>query len=70
MVQIASLFGTHVLGQEFDSAAQLSKRTGSAWNCPWGHANKRPAGINRKSRVSCSSPRFLSSATWPSMPKK
>ena len=48
----------------FDSATQLCKRLGSVWNCPWGHALKRPPGINRKSRVLYPDPRFLSSATW------
>ena len=48
----------------------LSKRPGSVWNCLWGHALKRTPGINRKSRVSHPGPRFLSSATWPSLPKK
>ena len=38
------------------------------WNCLWGHALKRSPRINCKSRVSC--PGFLSSATWPSLPKK
>ena len=35
-----------------------------------GHAHKRSAGINRKSRISYPGPGFLSSATWPSLPKK
>ena len=60
----------HALGLEFGSAAQLSKRPGSVWNCLWGHALKRSPGINRKSRVSYPGPGFLSSATWPSLPKK
>ena len=60
----------HALGLEFDSAAQLSKRPGSVWNCPWGNALKRSPGIIRKSRVSYPGPGFLSSATWPSLPKK
>ena len=34
------------------------------------HALKRSLGINRKSRVSYAGPGFLSSATWPSLPKK
>ena len=59
----------HALGLEFGSAAQLSKRPGSVWNCLWGNALKRP-GIIRKSRVSYPGPGFLSSATWPSLPKK
>ena len=58
----------HVLGLEFGSAAQLSKRPGSMWNCQWGNALKRSPGIIGKSRVSY--PGFLSSATWPSLPKK
>ena len=70
MVQTASLHGTHVLGLEFGSAAQLSKRPGSVWNCLWGNALKRSPGIIRKSRVSYRGPGFLSSATWPSLPKK
>ena len=60
----------HALGLEFGSAAQLSKRLGSVWNCLWGNALKRSPGIIRKSRVPYSGPRFLSSATWPSLPKK
>ena len=70
MVQTASLHGTHALGLEFGSAAQLSKRPVSVWNCLWGHALKRSPGIIRKSRVSYPVPGFLSSATWPSLPKK
>ena len=60
----------HALGLEFGSAAQLSKRPGSVWNCLWGNAVKRSPGIIRKSRVSYPGPGFLSSATWPSLPKK
>ena len=60
----------HALGLEFGSAAQLSKRPGSVWNCLWGNALKRSPGIFRKSRVSYPGPGFLSSATWPSLPKK
>ena len=60
----------HALGLEFGSAAQLSKRPGSVWNCQWGNALKRSPGIIRKSRVSYPIPGFLSSATWPSLPKK
>ena len=70
MVQTASLHGTHALGLEFGSAAQLSKRPGSVSNCLWGHALKRSPGIIRKSRVSYPGPGFISSATWPSLPKK
>ena len=60
----------HALGLEFGSAAQLSKRPGSVWNCLWGNALKRSPGIIRKSRVSYPGPGFLSSATWPSLAKK
>ena len=60
----------HALGLEFGSAVQLSKRLGSVWNCLWGNALKRSPGILRKSRVSYPGPGFLSSATWPSLPKK
>ena len=37
--------------------------------CLWGHALKRSPVINRKSRVLYPDPGFLSSATWPSLPK-
>ena len=60
----------HALGLEFGSAAQLSKRSGSVLNCLWGNALKRSPGIIRMSRVSYPGPGFLSSATWPSLPKK
>ena len=40
------------------------------WNCLWVHAPKRSPWINRKSRVSYPGPWFLSSVTWPSLPKK
>ena len=60
----------HALGLEFGSAAQLSKRPGSVWNCLWGNALKRSPGIIRKSRVSYPGHGFLSSATWPMLPKK
>ena len=60
----------HALGLEFGSAAQLSKSPGSVWNCLWGNALKKSPGIIRKSRVSYPGPGFLSSATWPSLPKK
>ena len=59
----------HALGLEFGSAAQLSKRPGSVWNCQWGNALKISSGIIRKSRVSYPGPGFLSSSTWPSLPK-
>ena len=51
-------------------AAQLAKRPGSVWNCLLGHARKRSPGISCKSRVSYLGPGFLSSATWPLLPKK
>ena len=54
--------GMHALGLEFGSAAQLSKRPGSVWNCLWGNALKRSPGIIRKSRVSYPDPGFLSIA--------
>ena len=60
----------HALGLEFGSAAQLSKRPGSVWNCLWGNALKISPGIIRKSRVSYPGLGFLSSATWPMLPKK
>ena len=60
----------NALGLEFDSAVRLSKRPGSVWNCLWGYALKISPGINRKSRVLFPGTRFLSSATWPSLPQK
>ena len=60
----------NALGLEFGSAARLSKRPGSVWNCLWGHALERSPGIIRKSRVSYPGSGFLSSATWPSLRKK
>ena len=57
------------LGLELGSAVQLSKRPGSVWYCLWGNALKRSSGIIRKSRVLYPSPGFLSSATWPQLPK-
>ena len=41
----------NALGLESDSAAPLSKRPGTVWNCLWGNALKRSPGIIRKSRV-------------------
>ena len=60
----------YALGLEFGSAARLSKRPGSVWNCLWGSALKRSPVVIRKSRVSYPGPGFLSSATWPSLLKK
>ena len=54
----------HALGLEFGSAAQLSKRPGSVWNCLWGNALERSPGIFRKSMVSYPIPGFLSSAMY------
>ena len=70
MVQTASCMALNALGSEFGSAAQLFKRPVSVWNCLWGNALKRSPGISRKSRVLYPVPGFLSSATWPSLPKK
>ena len=70
MVQTAFLHCTFALGQDFDSAAGLSKRSGRVWNCLWVHALKSSPRINCKSTISYPGPRFLSSATWPSMLKK
>ena len=60
----------HAIELEFGSAAHLFKRLGSVRNCLWGNALKRSPGIIRKSRVSYPDPGFLSSATWPMLPKK
>ena len=60
----------HALGLEFGSTAQLSKRPDSVLNCLWGNALERSPGVIRNSRVSYPVPGFLSSATWPSLPKK
>ena len=60
----------HALGLEFGSAARLSKRPGSVWNCLWGNALKRSPWTIRKSRVSYPGPGFLTCGTWPSLPKK
>ena len=60
----------NALGLEFGSAARLSKRLGSVWNCLRGHALKRSTWISRKNRVSYPGPGFLSSATSPLLPKK
>ena len=70
MVQTASLHGMQCVRVGVGSEAQLSKRPGSVWNCLWGNKLKRSPGIIRKSRVSYPGPGFLSSATWPSLPKK
>ena len=69
MVQTASLHGTQCIRV---GVWQCSPTVGpgSVWNCLWGNALKRSPGIIRKSRVSYPVPGFLSSATWPSLPKK
>ena len=46
-----SINARNALSQEFGSAAQLSKRPGSVWNCLWENALKRSPGTIRKSRV-------------------
>ena len=38
--------------------------------CLWGHALKKASGINSKSRVLYPDLGYLSSATWPALPKK
>ena len=60
----------NALGLEFGSAAQLSKRPDSVWNCLLAHALEISPGIIRKRSVLYPGPGFLSSATWPSLPKK
>ena len=59
-VELLAWHAIYALGLEF----------GSVWNCLWGHALKRSPGFNRKSKVSHPGPRFLSSATCHSLPKK
>ena len=54
----------------FAAEKALSKRLGSVWNCLWGNALKRSPGIIHKSSVLYPGPGFLSSATWPLLPKK
>ena len=48
------LMARNALGLKFGSAAILSKRPGSVWNCLWGHALR----INRKSKVFIPVPDF------------
>ena len=59
-----------VLRSRCSCECQLSKRLGSVWNCLWEHVLKRSPWIIRKSRVSYPVPGFLSTGTWPSLPKK
>ena len=54
----------------FIKVEPYSFRQCSVWNCLWEHALKRSPKIIRKSRVLYPGPGFLSSATWPSLPKK
>ena len=71
MVQIASLHRhACVRVGVWQCSPTVLKRPGSVWNCLWGYELKRSPGIIRKSRVSYPGPGFLSSATWPSLPKK
>ena len=60
---VGSVSASRTVGREFASRPGV-------WNCLWGNALKRSPGIIRKSRVSYPVPGFLSSATWPSLPKK
>ena len=72
MIQTASLLGMNAPGLVFGSAARLSKRLESVWNCLWGQTFKRDPGIICKSRVFYPGPGFISSATciWHSLSKK
>ena len=42
---------------------------GTHLNCLWGGALKRSPGIIRKSRILYPGPGYLSSASWPLLPK-
>ena len=53
-------------GKSLTSAARLSKRPGSVWNCLWVYALKTSPGINRMSRVLYPGTGFLFGATCPS----
>ena len=70
MYKLPPCMACNALGLEFGSAVRLSKRPGSVWNCLCRHALKSSSGIIHKSRVSYPGPTFLSSATWPLLPKK
>ena len=70
MDKLPPYMARNALGLEFSSSTQLSQRPGRVWNCLRGHALKRSPGIIHKSRVLYTGPGFLSSATWPSLPKK
>ena len=70
MVQTASLHGMHALGLEFGSAVQLSKGR-VVCGTVYGEMHlKDLLGSFVRARVSYPGPRFLSSATWHSLPKK
>ena len=70
MVQTASLHRHACVRVGVWQCSPTVQKAGSVWYCLWGNALKRSPGIIRKSRVSYPSPGFLSSATWPSLPKK
>ena len=70
MVQTAPLHGMNASGLVFGSAARLSKRLESVWNCLWEQTFKKDPGIICKSRVLYPGPGFLSSAIWHSLSKK
>ena len=62
----------NALGLDFGSAALLSKRAGSVWNCLWGHALKLKRDRSQEYGIDnlYPGPGFISSGTWPSLPKK
>ena len=66
MVQTASLHGTQCV--QMAVQPDCLKGRVVCGTSLWGHALERSHGINRKSRISF--PVFLSSAAWPSLPKK
>ena len=70
MVQTASLHGTQCVRVGVWQCSPTVKDPGSVWNCLWGNTLKRYPGFIRKSWVSYPGPGFISSVTWPSLPKK
>ena len=71
MVQTASLHRhACVMVGVCQCSQTVLERAGCVWNCLWGPALQRSPGIIRKSRVLYPGPGFLSSATWPLLPKK
>ena len=62
-IKLTPCIARNAFGLEFGSAARLSKRPGSVWNCLWGYALERSTGNNRKSRVLYPGYGFLSSTT-------